>query len=83
MSPLIIARVVLAIFAFVFLIGFQRRKRLFTVKSADPTSQKPLIDALLVAELRDNRLLLVVSGFFGALALAYVIYTLYVPAAVA
>ncbi|ABO59846.1 hypothetical protein BSFA1_80790 (plasmid) [Burkholderia sp. SFA1] len=82
MSPLIIARIALVIFAFIFLIGIKRRRRLFTVKTADPTRLAPLVHTFLGEELRENRLQLVLSGFFGALALTYIVYTLYVPAAV-
>lgn len=82
MSPLIIARIALVIFAFIFLIGIKRRRRLFTVKTTDATRLPSLVDTFLGEELRENRLQLVLSGFFGALALTYIVYTLYVPAAV-
>ncbi|WP_425953306.1 hypothetical protein [Ralstonia pseudosolanacearum] len=83
MSTLVLARVTLVIFAFIFTISFQRRKTLFTVKNADQATQGPLIEGLLKGMIRDNRLALILSGFFGSLALAYVIYTLYFPAAIA
>ena len=81
MSTLIIARVVLVVFAFIFLIGFQRRKQLFTVKNAAEDRQKSLVDDLITSLLRDNRLLLVVSVGAAAFALAYIVYMLYVPTA--
>lgn len=83
LSPLVIARVVLVIFAFLFLIGFKRRKRLVAVQSAAPAAFALEARNLIAADVSDNRLQLVVFGFFTALALAYVVYTMYVPSAAA
>lgn len=83
MTALIAARVALVIFAFIFLIAYQRRKRLFTVKMADDASLRPRIDELIGALLTENRQILAVTGFFGVLCLAFIVYTLFVPGAAA
>lgn len=82
MTALVAARVALVICAFIFLIAFQRRKRLFTVKTADDAHLRTSLDAFVVEQLTENRLILVLSGFFGAMSLAYVIYTLIAPASI-
>jgi Mg2+/citrate symporter len=83
LSPLVIVRVVLVIFAFLFLIGFKRRKRLVAVQSAGATVFAEEARNLIASDLSENRLQLVVFGFFTAVALAYVVYTMYVPSAAA
>jgi hypothetical protein len=83
LSPLVIARVVLVIFAFMALIGYKRRKRLVALQGASATDFATEARKLLVSDLSENRLQLVVFGFFTALALAYVVYTMYVPSAAA
>ncbi|WP_237380939.1 MULTISPECIES: hypothetical protein [Cupriavidus] len=81
MTPLVAARVALVICAFIFLIAFQRRKRLFTVKTGNASSVPPDFDAFVTDLLAENRLTLVLSGFFATLCLVYVVYTLFVPGA--
>jgi len=81
LPTIVLARVALVIFAFLFVIGIKRRKRLFTVKTSVAQMETALFVQLVTDDLRENRLQLLVFGFFTAVILAYIVYTIYVPAA--
>lgn len=83
LPALVLIRVALVVFAFMVLISYQRRKRILSVVKELVSTPNPIISSLVSSDLRENRLQLIVFGFFAACCLAYLVYTILVPTAVA
>lgn len=83
LPPLVLARLALVIFAFLFLIGFKRRQRLCAIRKSGGEAFVAAANELITSDLSENRMQLILFGFFSAVLLAYLVYTIFVPSAAA